>query len=284
MKTFATGISLCLSMGLLIFFSSCVKSTTPISGSGSSESSGSSDPSNTSYLSSIANNSLLSVVDSFTYDASNRLTEIILVGSGAGAAFSYSGSSTIPASYLVNNSNGTSSLHQLYYDGQNRITKDTALDGTGVATYWSYPEGAIAAATSGDGGEQLIDTLWVDGGNVVARHSYIANLAGTADTLLDSIRYTYTTIVNPCYHSGVASTFGPLLNNLVLEGGFTDFVSGYAISTETTSALAPASHGLPGIASTETFTWTTDSKGRAATLKVSGAMASVVGSLTFTYY
>ena len=288
MKPFPSRILVCLSISVMTLAVSCVKSTSPIGGSPSSNSS------NNSYLSSIRNSSTISsLVDSFTYDSSNRLTEIMIIGSdpsggnsGAEATvtFSYSGSTTFPASYTIKNPNQNSSFHQLSYDGQNRIIKDSAQDGTGLATYWSYPNGTIVSATKGGSNEQMIDTLFLSNGNVSATRLYIANNAGTADTLLDSIQYTYTTIVNPCYHQAIASTFGPLLSSLVIDGGSTDFISGNGISTATTSVSQGELHGLPGTANTQTFTWTTDSKGRAATLKVTAPLIGTVGNLTFSYY
>ena len=108
MKPFPTGISVCLSVSMMILAASCVKSASPTSPGGGS---GSSNPSNSSYLSSIKNNSqLLSLVDSFTYDNSNRLTKITIIGTDSfsdhsggepNVTFSYSGSGTTPASYTI---------------------------------------------------------------------------------------------------------------------------------------------------------------------------------------
>jgi hypothetical protein len=276
MKPFASGILACLSIGLMTFAVSCVKNTTPPVGETGGNSS--SDSSNGSYLSSIRSNSpLSSLEDSFVYDHSNRLTEIMVIGGdssgvhpGATATvtFSYSGSSTAPASYTINNPNANSSLHQLSYDGQNRIAKDSALDGTELVTSWSYPNGNIASLTTGGSNDEMIDTLFLSKGNVVANHRYIVNAAGMTPTFLHSTQYTYTTIANPCYHPAIANTYGPLLSSLVIDGGFTDFISGNGIST----------------ADKQTFTWTTDSKGRAATLKVSAPIIGTVANLTFSYY
>lgn len=288
MKPFSSGISVCLSVCTIILAASCVKST-PTTGGGSGSGS---NPSNSSYLSSIKNNTPLApIVDSFTYDNSNRLTTITIIANSSNShlngestvTFSYSGSSTTPGSYIINNPDQNSSSHQLYYDGQNRITRDSTLDGTGLVTYWSYSNGNIISTTKSGSGEQMIDTLFFTNGNVTANHSYIANNAGTADTLLSSSQYTYTTIVNPCYHQAIAGTFGPLLNNLVIDGGFTDFVSGNAKSTATNSGF-PGLHGLPQAQSTQTFDWTTDSKDRAATLKVTDPLIGTVGNLIFSYY
>jgi len=287
MKTFPFGISACLSLCTIILAASCVKSR-PTTGGGS----GSSNPSNNSYLSSVLNNTPLApIVDSFTYDNSNRLTKITIIANSSKShlsgestvTFSYSGSNPTPVSYIINNPNQSTSSHQLNYDGQNRITKDSTLDGTGLVTYWSYSNGNIVSATKSGSSEQMIDTLFFTNGNVTANHSYIANNAGTVDTLLSSSQYTYTTIVNPCYHQAIASTFGPLLNNLVIDGGFTDFVSGDAKSTATNSGFLGLD-GLPAAQSTQTFDWTTDSKGRAAILKVTDSQIGTIGNLTFSYY
>ena len=294
MKPFFSSIAVCFSLCTIIFAASCVKSTpTPPPTTGGGSGSGS-NPSNNSYLSSIRNNTPLApVVDSFTYDNSNRLTKITIIANSPDShlsgestvTFSYSGTSTTPGSYIINNPDQNSSSHQLYYDGQNRITKDSTLDGTGLVTYWSYSNGNIVSVTKSGSSEQMIDTLFFNNGNVTTNHSYIANNAGTVDTLLSSSQYTYTTIVNPCYHQAMASTFGPLLNNLVIDGGFTDFVSVNAKSTETNSGFGfPGLHGLPQAQSTRTFDWTTDSKDRAASLKVTDPLIGTVGNLIFSYY
>ena len=234
-----------------------------------------------------------SLVDSFTYDSINRLTAITVTGGGsssnysageAAVTLSYSGSNLFPGSYTLKNSNGSSSLHQLNYDGQNRIIEDTAMDGTGLATYWSSFDGNIVSVSLPGSGAKLIDTFFFQNGNVVAMHSYAINNAGAAETFLDSIQYTYTTVVNPCYHQAMASTYGPLLNNLAPEGGFTDFVSGYGISRATSSGPQIGSVKLPGAEITESFAWSTDSQGRAAALKVTeDSPQGTVGSLTFSY-
>jgi YD repeat-containing protein len=301
MKPLPTGIAACLVISTMIFAASCTKSTTPRppgNGSGSST-----PPANNNYLASITNGQFSNQLDSFTYDNSNRLTKIIsTIGSGTikigvgsinidttgplgtTVTFFYSGSNTFPSSYTTVSFDLKSHLHQLYYDGQGRIIKDTALDNSGFVDTWSYPNGNIAAVLNSGTGGVIIDTLFFSNGNVTAQHLHEINTGEIADTVYTAITYTYSTIVNPNYHQAIASTYGPLLSYVAINGEFGDFISANVISTVSDNSQVIGLGKLPGGTDTETYTWTTDSKGRAATLKVTDKVAGAIANEKFSYY
>lgn len=305
MKPFPTGIAIYLGISTMILAASCTKNTNPTppgSGPGSSN-----PPSNNNYLSSIRSGKSSTLLDSFTYDNSNRLTKIIIsygtdssvinigpikIGgnnpSSSTVTFSYAGSNTFPASYtIVNSFDQKSHLHQLYYDGQNRIIKDTALDNSGFVKTLSYPNGNIASRIyGGSGGGQILDTLFLTNGNVTVEHSYIFDNTETErqDTVFNSIKFTYSTVVNPNYHQAIASTYGPLLGEVGINGGASDFVSVNGISTATNNSEIIGSDKLPGVTDILTYTWTEDSKNRAATLKLTDSHVGAISNLKFSYY
>ncbi|MBN9380401.1 MAG: hypothetical protein J0H74_06530 [Chitinophagaceae bacterium] len=303
MKPFPTGIAICLGISTMIFVASCTKSTTPPThpGGGTGPSN---PPSNGNYLSSIRDGQSSDLLDSFSYDNSNRLTKIVVYyGSGSGiinigsikidgsnpststVTFSYAGNSTAPASYTVVNSfDQKSHLHQLQYDGQNRIIKDTALDNSGYATTWTYPNGNIAARLNSGSDGQILDTLFLTNGNITAQYTYLVGNTGRPDTVVNSTTSTYSSIVNPNYHQAIASTYGPLLSHIGINGGATDYVSVNGISTATEKSQIIGADKLPGATDAQTYTWTTDSKNRAATLKLTDSKIGDISNLKFSYY
>jgi hypothetical protein len=303
MKPIYFRISVCLSVSAIILAVSCTKNIPPPPGG--SGGGGTPNPANGSFLTSIKHNIIgVAITDSFTYDNSNRLISIALPGNNGGqtTTFSYSGSNTVPASYTVKNSllPNNQEVHQLWYDGQNRIVKDSTISGgngggvihlgdssvvvninnAGNVTYYTYPQGNIATLTTGKtgaAGGQIIDTFYLSNGNVASLHSLIIGAAGAPQgTVADSTQYTYNTIVNPQFHQSIASTWGPLLTNL---GGY-DAVSGYGVNTATNWSTVG---NLPTTKSTQNHSWTLDGKGRGATETVSDPKVGVVDNLTFTY-
>jgi hypothetical protein len=284
MKPIPFRISVCLCVSAIILAASCTK-TTPPPGGGSG--SGTPNPTNGNFLSSIRNSvSGISTLDSFTYDNSNRLISIIVPNNGGQTTtFTYSGSSPVPASYKITNSQSNEEDHQLWYDGQNRIIKDSTLSGSlgnaGNVTYYSYANGIIVAQTVGKNGPsagQVVDSAFLSNGNVASLHTYEIGATGTPqDTVLDSVQFTYNSIVNPAFHQSIASTIGPLLTNV---GGF-DFVSGYGVTTAKSWSKVGS---LATTTNIQTYSWTLDSKGRGATETITDSKAGVVDSFSFNYY
>lgn len=302
MKPFPTGILVCLSISALMVTTSCRKTTTPDpppgGGTGATN-----PPANSNYLSSIRDGKSSQLLDSFTYDNSNRLTKIsisygdttgIVIGSiringtpqESTVTFSYAGNNTVPASYtVVNSSDQKTHLHQLSYDGQNRIIKDSALDNSGFVSTWSYPNGNIVSSIkSGINGGEILDTLYLTNGNVTAQHMYLFGNTERPDTVFNSVATTYSTIVNPNYHQAVANTFGPLFSYLGINGGVSDYISVNALSSATNNSRIFGLDNLPGATATQNYAWTTDGKNRAATLNVSDNKLGELFKLKFSYY
>jgi hypothetical protein len=270
-----------LSLALLI--GSCKKS-----GSGNNK------PSNSSYLSSASlRSSQTQVIDSFTYDNTHRLivfaqykydtTSGSPVADGLIATFSYTGNSPVADHYtFVQLSSGANSdVHQLSYDGQNRILKDTSLSGSGYVTYFSYPGNNIVSRLLFDGtaSNNQIDTVFLSNGNVSSQHIYYPNNAGTADSLSGSPQYGYSSSLNPLYHSEIVGTTGPLLNLLAYDGygGFNDFLSPDAINKAWNLG-----NGLP-VGTVLNFNLIADSKSRVALITIS-SIGGGSASITFNYY
>jgi hypothetical protein len=280
MRLFISGLFLCL--GLMIITGSCKKS-----------SSGANKPTNSYYVSSIKNYSPQSlVIDSFIYDGANRLTVYSQIDydttSGSptygeiDCYFSYSGTSPTPYGYTIG---GNAEVHQLSYDGQNRISKDTAtstLSGQGYVTYYSYPANAIVSTVYFAGGflDNQIDTNWISNGNISMEHIYFPNNAGTEDSLEAALQVGYISLLNPLYHAEIATTFGPILDNLTFDG----FGGGYTSSVSANAPNKLSGLGLPGGLAIS-YTWTTDSKGRGATYTVTApGLGAGSANIVFTYY
>jgi len=302
MKPFPSGIVICLGISALIAATSCKKTTTPVPPPGSGTGSDN-PPANTNYLSSIKNLQFSSVLDSFTYDNSNRLTKIMIsygdsaninVGpiqakgtnlNSSTVTFSYAGNNTAPASYtIVNTYDNKTHLHQLSYDGQNRIIKDTDLNNTGAVATWSYPNGNIASSLSSGTGVGILDTVFLTNGNVTAQHTYGFGGTPRPDTVFNSITNNFSTIVNPNYHRAISSTYGPLFMMLGLSSGLTDYISVNGISSITNTSKIIGLDNLPGGTITDNYTWTMDGNKRAATLKITDSKVGALGNLKFSYY
>jgi hypothetical protein len=159
--------------------------------------------------------------------------------------FSYAAGSGVPNGY-TNTFSTSSDPHQLSYDAQNRIIKDTSLNGSGYVAFYTYPNGNTSSNVLFDGTalNNQIDTLFLSGGNIVAFHIYYPNYGQTADSLSGSVQFTYSAYANPAYHADLAGSIGPLLYNLSLDGygGYEDFLSKDVFQ----SISATASGSVPG--------------------------------------
>ena len=265
---------------LLLFIYSCKKSNSSSNSSNSN-----------SWLSSVTNYSAQeSIVDSFSYDSSHRLASFMQFGydtSGGNiqygnwsAIFSLpAGSSAAPTSY-TNNLTGTTELHQLTYDAQGRIIKDSSTGSSGWVIYFGYPNGNIAINAYYDGtvANSLLDTLFMSNGNIGSFHVYGPNNAGTADSLEGVIKYGFSGIANPAYHSTLTNSIGPLIYILEISGYGGTFD---AISQKVLNSMSGQTDGLPaGV--TISYSLTTDSKGRLSQQSASygGGYANIV----YRYY
>ncbi|HEV2479384.1 MAG TPA: hypothetical protein VGS79_06960 [Puia sp.] len=229
------------------------------------------------------------IVDSFDYDSAHRVTQFIqtrydtttgtAITAIASAQFTLPAGTNPPTGYAYTIS-GNTVIHTLSYDNQGRIIKDTCPT-TGFVSYYSYPNGNIAATIlfTGTAQNNQIDTIYLNSGNATTINTWAPNNAGTADSLQGSLKFGYSSIANPMYHASITSSIGPLLYTLAVQGlgGGMD-----PISQKAPSSFSGTIDGLPpGL--TLNFKQTTDSKGRLSTL-----FAGVVGfgseTIYFNYY
>ena len=229
-----------------------------------------------------------SIVDSFDYDSAHRITQFIQTKNDtttgtpiltvASTQFALAFGTTPPTGYTYS-INGNTVVHTLSYDNQNRIIKDTCPT-TGFVAYFSYPNGNIASTILFDGAtlDNQIDTLYMSGGNIATANTWMPNTAGTADSLEGSIKFGYSGVANPTYHSAITGSIGPLLYMLTVNGlgGGLD-----PISQKASNSLSGQIDGLPqGL--TIGFTQTTDSKGRLSAL--SASLLGIGETVFFNYY
>jgi hypothetical protein len=265
---------------LIFLFCACKKSNSSNNNSNSN-----------SWLSSITSWSPgSSIVDSFTYDSSHRVASFLqfendttsgnIATGNWSAVFSLPAASSAPPTTYTNTLTGTSELHQLLYDGQGRIIEDSSTGTSGWIIYFSYPGNNIAITALFDGtiADGFVDTLFPSGGNISNVHVYGPNNAGTADSLEAAIKFGYSSIANPAYHSAIASSLGPLIYVLAFAGygGNID-----PISQKAFNSLSGVGDGLPSNV-TVGYTLTTDSQGRLIqqTVNYNGA----AGALIYRYY
>jgi hypothetical protein len=265
----------------LFLFTACKKSSSSHNNNSNSN----------AWLSSVTSwSSPTSIVDSFSYDSSHRVATYMQfeydTSTGTPSAYTWSavfslpaGNSAPPASY-TNNLTGTNELHQLYYDGQSRIIKDSSLGSSGWVIYFSYPSNEIAITALYDGtiANSIVDTLFLSGGNIGNVHIYAPNNAGTADSLEGTIKFGFSGISNPAYHSAITSSVGPLLYILAISG----FGGNYdAISQNAFNSLSGVGDGLPsGV--TFNYTLSTDAQGRLSQQSIS--VGGSESTISYRYY
>jgi hypothetical protein len=253
--------SLLLCAFILFFVFACKKSGSP-----------GNNPSSSSYLSSITSYSPQTrIVDSFTYDSTHRIARFAqyVYDSSQGSPsfygftvdFALPASGWQPSSYTYNSvpASGAPNLHQLSYDGQGRISKDTSVSGSHFVTYYSYANNNIASTVLFDGTRQnnQVDTLFMNNGNVGTEHVYYPNNNATADSLEGNLQFGYASTANPAYHAETTNSIGPLLFILNFDGygNFADFISKNVLNKVSAAA------GLPPGASIN-YNLINDSKGR----------------------
>ena len=266
---------------LLLFIYSCKKSS----------SSNNNNANSNAWLSSVTSwSSPTRIVDSFTYDSASRVASYMQfeydTSTGTPGAYTWSavfslpaGSSAPPSSY-TNNLTGTNELHQLTYDAQGRIVKDTSLGSSGWVIYFSYPANEIAITALYDGtiANSIVDTLFLSNGNIGNTHIYFPNNAGTADSLEGSVKYGFSSLSNPAYHSAITSSIGPLLYILAISG----FGGNYdPVSQKVFNSLSGVGDGLPsGV--TINYTLSTDAQGRLSEQSVN--FGGSQGIIAYRYY
>jgi len=241
---------------------------------------------NDSYLASvriIAPNSLR--IDSFSYDDQKRMARFAQYATeGSNSAdvimdFSFSGNNPLPTGFTATYDGGTPAPHQLTFDGQGRIIKDTSTNGSHFVTYYTYSGNYAICKILFDGTttDAQIDTLIVTDGNLTGIKVWGEN-GGTWEQQ-GNITYGHATAANPGYKAEIANAVGPLLYVLSVYnyGGYGDYISKAVMNKVTGQA-----DGLP--AGGFSYTVSTDSKGRVSTFTPAGVGAPAGVKTTFTYY
>jgi hypothetical protein len=212
-------------------------------------------------------------VDSLIYDSNGRIVKIFESNTDTTSGvtnpytrtttftFTFSGGNSVPSSYIYTYTNSTNSytyMHNLYYDSQNRIKKDSLLNAT--------PSSLFAAVNYYYGNNLIVyDIIYkTDSGLLnIQRDSLILN--ASANVIADNFYYldyynqpviendlaTFSNYANPLYEKTLATTLGPLLREILGE----DFISSNLLSSLTFISPQLSPFNL-------TYTWTTDAKGR----------------------
>lgn len=173
--------------------------------------------------------------------------------------------------------------HLLSYDADLRMTKDSSLSGSGLVTYFTYPNGNIAITTLPEGtpDDNFIDTAYVSNGNVSTETNWFPQVPGGANVNSGEAWFNYVSAANPAYHPAISRSIGPLLFNWTFSnsGEFVDFISKNVYQKETnTGEFAPLA------VSSLNYSITTDSKGRLAKLISSGGASTSAATIVFNYY
>jgi len=241
---------------------------------------------NDSYLSSvriITPNSLL--IDSFTYNDQNkvaRFEQIATDGTDTATVtvdFHFSGSNPLPDTYSANLNGSSVEPHQLTYDGQGGITKETSTGGSHLVTYYSYSGNYVICKVLFDGtvNNAQFDTLVVTGGNITGEKVWNVD-NGSVEKQGDLI-LGHATAANPGYKAEVANSVGPLLYVLSIYnfGGYGDYISKGVMNK-----IGGVAEGLPP--GGYSYNVSTDAKGRVSTLTPVGAGVPAGVKTVFNYY
>ncbi len=255
-------------------FSSCSKK----------DAGGGGNPVNSSYLSSIrVTGDDEIIVDSFVYDANHQVAlfeqyKVDLQNDISDTIWtSFTGTAGhLPDHYTrVAASSGWPDEHQLSYDGQGRITRDTSLNGSNFVTYYSYSGNYIICRILFEGTDydSHIDTLVMNNGNMTGLKVWGID-QGVLEKQADVI-YDHAAAANPAYKAEIANSVGPLLYILTVYnyGGYADFLSKSVINK-----VSGKAEGLPGY--TISYKINVDGSGRVSSLTYPG----VAGANTFNYY
>lgn len=225
-------------MKLLNLTAVCAIATLVFSSCGHKDDGGGGSPVNNSYLRSVYTSAQgTALIDSLHYDDQKRVASygqyITTAGNSAYASFDfhYSGANTLPDSYVYDDNGYSQQTHQLSFDGQGRIVKDTSAD-SHFATHYIYSGDYIIMTILGDGtmDDATVDTLLVKDGNIAAEKIWQAD-NGTWEKQGD-VQYSHATAANPGYKSEIAGSIGPLLYVLSIYtyGGWGDYISKAAIN------------------------------------------------------
>jgi hypothetical protein len=193
-------------------------------------------------------------ISHYDYDSSGGASSVY-VDTGS-YAFVVNPSTGLPSSYTMlwyKSALGVSEdeIHNLVYDSQNRLIKDTlasnlvSANDAHLVDYYSYSGSNIVGNAYSQGSSDSIsytDTITLNNGNVMRQAAYTGDLSNNFQVEFTTVN-GYTTYANPLYNSSLALNIGVLL----LDGNLFDALS----------KQLPAD----GMAK-----WTTDANGRVVTV------------------
>ena len=234
-------------------------------------------------------NQQLGAVYTHTYDTSGGQAYL----DSSLITYPSSSATTPPASYdiiwmigSVNPSQTATEHHLLYYDGQERIIKDSTSSKTNISNanpnlftiYFGYNNSTIVAQSSypdpnhpGFSLMNALDTFSLFNGNLVNSLQYTVAAGNTSIFRTDT--YLFSASKNPLYESTLANRLGAELRFI----NFGDFISPYLMSQWTSNSSTTGQF-------TRNYNWVTDSLGRVTqgfgTDKISG---QVTDYWTFQY-
>lgn len=193
----------------------------------------------------------------FVYDAQNRVTQrwVITTKASAGAVttidttntftYTYTGGSSKVTGYTEQEGKGTPVIHELTYDAQDRLIKDSVTNpqpsNNKVTTYTYFTNMYLQKdkQTVGISSQFSIDTFYFSGSNVVKQA-----LQGGART----ITYTVSsTLRNPLSYTNTFSLLGSDWRNGINGTLYTIYTSFYATYNMTTKLSIAGSTGSPVI-------------------------------------
>jgi hypothetical protein len=236
----------------------------------------------------------LYIKDSFEYDTSHNIARLlqydfdstVLGGPVADSeivAFVITGNN-LPSAYNFTRDLITTT-HQLFYNNQNQVIKDTCST-SGYVAYYTYPAGSISADVlfNGTTADSRVDQLYINNSNNEdSTKVYLSGSDGVADSLVTSEVYTFSSYTNPAYYPAISNVAGPLLYVLTQDyigGGYgsvtipvTDFIS--KMSKATTAHYGGA------LLATVSLATTLDSKGRVSLITYP---SDNLEKIRYTYY
>lgn len=250
---------------------------------------GSSDggsPVNNSYLASARIVSQGTIItDSFSYDSQHRVARFAeYETNGTDSAdvtvdFNFSGGNALPVSYTATSNGGSPDTHELTFDGQGRITKDTSTSGSHFVTNYFYSGNYVICNILFDGtfNDAQIDTLVITSGNITGEKVWGFD-NGTPE-LQGNLTYGHAAAANPGYKAEVANAVGPLLYVLSVYnfGGYADYISKAVMNK-----VSGYADGLPSAG--YGYNVSTDDKGRVSSIAPTGAGVPAGVKVIFTYY
>jgi hypothetical protein len=192
--------------------------------------------------------------------------------------FSFSGNSSLPDSYTYALNGSATEIHQLTFDGQGRITKDTC-GSTNFVTYYLYSGNYIICHILFEGttDDSHFDTLAVQNGNVTNEKVWTTDFTPWQQEA--DLTLSHATAANPGYKAEVAGSVGPLLYVLSAYnfGGYSDFISKAIINKITGTGDGVPAGGIG-------YTVNTDAQGRVSSVAATGTGVPAGIETAFTYY